>query len=131
MQTATQPSLFIIEDDPLFRETLIDVLALRAVQVRGAGTAREGLITLRDYVPSVIVLDVQLPDIHGFDLCRIIKRMDAFKNTPVIFISGSSRYLDARDRVDGAIAGAALFLTKPITVDKLWSEIELLLAGRA
>jgi DNA-binding response OmpR family regulator len=126
MQTA-EMSMFIIEDDARFRETFIDVMSLKGIEARGAGSGAEGLRALQGLQPSVIVLDVQLPDVHGFDLCKRIKRIAAFKDTPVIFLSASSQYLDARDRVEGLLAGASLFLPKPITMDRLWSEIDRLL----
>jgi two-component system, OmpR family, catabolic regulation response regulator CreB len=130
MQTA-QRSMFIIEDDARFRETFIDVMQLRGMDVRAAGTAAEGLRALqKDAVPSVIVLDVQLPDAHGFDLCRLIKRMDRFKDTPVIFLSASTQYLEVADRAEGMLAGASLFLPKPITMDRLCAEIDALLKNR-
>ena len=129
MKTAEQ-SLFIIEDDAYFRETLTDVMALRGVSVTGAGTGSEGLRTLKGQKPSVIVLDVQLPDIHGFDLCKVIKRSEAFKNTPVILLSASTTYSDPRDRAEGLLAGAAVFLSKPVTMERLWTEIEALTQRR-
>ena len=129
MKTA-QLSMFIVEDDARFRETFIDALSLRGVEVRGAGSGAEGLRSIEGFNPSVIVLDVQLPDVHGFDLCRLIKRIEAFKDTPVIFLSASPQYNDARDRAEGLLAGASLFLPKPITMDRLWAEIEVLLKQR-
>lgn len=127
MKTA-ELSMFIIEDDSKFRETFIDVMSLRGIEARGAGTGAEGLRALQGLQPSVIVLDVQLPDVHGFDLCKRIKRIASFRDTPVIFLSASSQYMDARDRVEGLLAGASLFLPKPITMDKLWAHMEHLLA---
>src|SRR5206468_6683321 len=91
MQTA-EMSMFIIEDDARFRETFIDVMSLKGIEARGAGTGAEGLRALQGLQPSVIVLDVQLPDVHGFDLCKRIKRIASFKDTPVIFLSASSQY---------------------------------------
>ena len=129
MQTA-QLSIFIIEDDIRFRETFMDVMALRGVDVRGAGTGAEGLRALQGLAPSVIVCDVQLPDVHGFDLVRRIKRIEALKDTPVILLSASTQYNDPRDRVEGMLAGASLFLGKPIKMDKLWAEIDRLLKNR-
>ncbi|MBI3552241.1 MAG: response regulator [Elusimicrobia bacterium] len=129
MKTA-ELSLFIIEDDPHFRETLIDVMALRGVTVTAAGSGTEGLKALKGQKPSVIILDVQLPDIHGLDLCKVIKRSEPFKNTPVIMLSASTRYSDPRDRVEGILAGASAFLSKPITMEKLWDEIEALTQRR-
>lgn len=122
--------MFIVEDDDHFRETFIDVMSLKGVEVTGARTGDEAIKALKQQKPSVIIMDVQLPDVHGFDLCRKVKRLDSQKDTPVIFVSASTQYADPRDRVEGILAGADQFLPKPITVEKLWSEIELVLSGR-
>jgi len=129
MQTA-ELSLFIIEDDHHFRETLIDVMSLRGVSVTGAATATEGLRALRGQNPSIIILDVQLPDVNGLDVARVIRRTEAFKNTPIILLSASTTYSDPRDHVEGLLAGASVFLSKPITMEKLWAEIEALVQRR-
>lgn len=128
MQTA-ELSIFIIEDDRHFRETFIDVMSLRGVEANGAGTAAEGLATLcaMRRPPAVIVLDVKLPDAHGFELCRRIKRLPALKDVPVIFVSAAT----AADRAEGLLAGASLYLSKPVTIERLWKEIETLLKRRA
>ena len=124
-------SLFIVEDDVNFRETFIDAMGLKGIAVRAAGSGLEGLAALRDHTPHVIVLDVQLPDIHGFDLCKMIRRIDSLRKVPILFVSASAQYSDPRDRVDGILAGASGFLPKPITPDKLLSEIESLLPANS
>lgn len=129
MKTASL-SLFIVEDDPEFRETFVDAMSLRGVAVRGAGSGFEGLRALQEMHPDVIVLDVQLPDVHGFDLCRRLKRLPRLAAVPVIFISASAQYNDARDRVEGLLAGASAFLPKPVSVEQLWAEIERLLPSQ-
>jgi DNA-binding response OmpR family regulator len=116
-------SICIIEDDAHFRETFADVMALCGVRVRGAGTAASGLAALAQDKPSIIILDVRLPDLHGFELCRRIRRDAALAGVPVILLSASTRYNDPRDRVEGLLAGAAAFLPKPITIEDLWAEI--------
>lgn len=122
--------MFIVEDDDHFRETFIDVMSLKGVKVSGVRTGDEAIKALKQSKPSIIIMDVQLPDVHGFDLCRRVKRLDNHKDTPIIFVSASTQYADPRDRVEGILAGADQFLPKPITVEKLWSEIELVLSGR-
>lgn len=128
MQTA-ELSIFIIEDDRHFRETFIDVMGLNGVPAHGVGSATEGLAALAAMKtpPSVIVLDVKLPDAHGFDLCRKIKKQAAFKDVPVIFVSAATRYHDASDRAEGLLAGASLFIPKPVSIERLWKEISGLL----
>ena len=124
MKTA-ELSLYIIEDDAYFRDTLADVMALNGVSVSGAGSGVEGLVALRRARPSVIILDVQLPDMHGFELCRVIKRMEGLQDVPVILLSASTQYSDSRDQAEGLMSGAAAFLSKPITMERLWEEIEV------
>lgn len=127
MKTVAEISLFIVEDDDLFRETFIDAMTLRGVKVDGSRSGAEAIGTLQHQSPSAIIVDVQLPDIHGFELCRRIKKVERLKKIPVVFLTASSQYNDPRDRVEGLLSGAALFLPKPIAMEKLWSEIEPLL----
>ncbi|MDX6770958.1 MAG: response regulator [Elusimicrobiota bacterium] len=122
--------MFIVEDDDHFRETFIDVMSLKGVEVSGARNGTEAIKALKMARPSVIIMDVQLPDVHGFDLCKKVKRLDGHQDTPVIFVSASTQYSDPRDRIEGLLAGASQFLPKPISVERLWSEIELVLGGR-
>ncbi|MBI5209388.1 MAG: response regulator [Elusimicrobia bacterium] len=116
-------SLFIVEDDDHFRETFIDAMTLEGVKVEGSRTGYEAIRALSKTMPKAIIIDVQLPDIHGFDLCRIIKKSDRLKRVPVVFITASSQYNDPRDRVEGLLSGAAGFLAKPISMDEIRTEI--------
>lgn len=129
MKTA-ELSIFIVEDDVHFRETFIDVMSLRGISALGVGSGTAALAGLAGRIPDVIILDIRLPDMHGFELCRRIKIQEAFRKTPVVFVSASSRYNDPREQVEGLLAGASLFLSKPITMERLWAEIEPLLKGR-
>ncbi|OGS37642.1 MAG: hypothetical protein A2506_08120 [Elusimicrobia bacterium RIFOXYD12_FULL_66_9] len=122
--------MFIVEDDDHFRETFIDVMSLKGVEVTGACNGDEAIKALKLSHPSLIIMDVQLPDVHGFDLCKRVKRLDGYKDTPIIFVSASTQYADPRDRAEGMLAGASQFLPKPIAVEKLWSEIEGVMRSR-
>ncbi|MEK7382134.1 MAG: response regulator [Elusimicrobiota bacterium] len=122
--------MFIVEDDEHFRETFIDVMSLKGVEVTGARNGADAIKALKQSRPSVIIMDVQLPDVHGFDLCRRVKRLEGHRDTPVIFVSASTQYADPRDRAEGLLAGASQFLPKPIAVEKLWSEIESVMRSR-
>lgn len=125
----TTTPMFIVEDDDHFRETFIDVMSLKGVEVEGARNGDEAIKALKQAHPSVIIMDVQLPDVHGFDLCKKVKRLEGYQDTPVIFVSASTQYSDPRDRDEGLQAGASQFLPKPISVERLWSAIESVLAG--
>ena len=122
---ATKTSILIVEDDPHFRESLIDAMAIKGVEARGASSGAEALRTLESVTPSLIVMDVQLPDQHGFELCRRIKRNARFQTVPVVFLS--ARFTEPGDRAEGLLAGAEAYLCKPVSMDALWDEIHYLL----
>ncbi len=119
--------VYLIDDDPHFRETFLDVMSLRGIEAKSASCGLEALKELQISRPAVIIVDVRLPDIHGFDLCRLIRRMDGFQTIPLVLLSASFRYNDPRDQVEGLLAGASIFLSKPITMENLWMEIDSLL----
>ena len=119
--------VYLIDDDAHFRETFLDVMSLRGIEAKSAASGVEALKELQLSRPAVIIVDVRLPDIHGFDLCRLIRRMDGFQNIPLVLLSASFRYNDPRDQIEGLLAGASIFLSKPITMENLWTEIDSLL----
>jgi DNA-binding response OmpR family regulator len=116
-------SLFIVEDDDHFRETFIDAMSLSGVKVEGTRTGYEAIKALGKALPGAIIIDLQLPDIHGFDLCRILKRSERLKKVPVVFITASSQYNDPRDRAEMFLSGAASFLAKPVSMEAIRDEI--------
>jgi CheY-like chemotaxis protein len=120
-------SMLIVDDDENFIETLRDGLKLKdpEADVAVARSAREALDALAHSVPSVILLDVQLPDMHGVELMRVLKRTPKLEKTPVVFIS--AKYTEPADRSEAMLAGAEGFFSKPASVDELWEEICYLL----
>jgi len=118
-------SVLIVDDDLNFSETLMDALTLQKIKAYTAGSGTEALKKLTQIEPSIILLDVQLPDIHGFELCRILKRSDRHKNIPVVFLS--AKFTEPADRVEGLLAGADAYLSKPVSLEALWEEVHYLL----
>lgn len=129
MAIGTDTSILIVEDDPHFRETLIDAMALRNVQAHGVMTGAEAVAAVAETTPSLILMDVQLPDTHGFDLCRRMKTYPHLKDVPIVFLS--ARYTEAADRAEGLLAGAEAYLSKPVNLDVLWDEVNYLLDKKA
>lgn len=125
----TQTTILIVDDDPNFTETLKDGLAAKNVEVRTAGSGTGAVDILEKFIPSVIILDVQLPDMHGFELCRVIRKSSRLKNVPVILLS--AKYTEPADRAEGMLAEADAFLSKPVNVEALWEEMKYLLDKKA
>jgi len=123
-------NILIVDDDKNFIDTLRDGLKLKNVdaEVRVAASAREALDALTAEAPSVIILDIQLPDMHGVEFLRVIRESERLKKVPVIFIS--ARYTEPADRSEAMLAGAGAFFSKPIDIEELWKELKYLI-GRA
>ncbi|MDQ7773201.1 MAG: response regulator [Elusimicrobiales bacterium] len=119
--------LLIVDDDRNFIETLEDGLRLKQVdaEITVAKSAREGLDELAKAAPSLIILDVQLPDMHGIEFMKVIKDSARLKSVPIIFIS--AKYTEPADRAEAVLGGAAAFFSKPIDIEELWKEIRYLL----
>ncbi|MBI4425030.1 MAG: response regulator [Elusimicrobia bacterium] len=129
-ESLTAPAtILVVEDDGHFRETLSDALALKRLKVKGVSSGKDAAEVLETETPSLILMDVQLPDTHGFDLCRRLKRSPRLKNVPIIFLS--ARYTEPADRAEGLLAGADAYLSKPVNLDVLWEEVNYLLEKSA
>ncbi|MBI4656822.1 MAG: response regulator [Elusimicrobia bacterium] len=119
--------LLIVDDDANFIETLKDSLKIDGwdIKILPAYSVQDALNVLSKTTPSLIILDVQLPDMHGTELLKILKDSARLKAVPVIFIS--ARYTEPADRTEALLAGAGAFFSKPVNVDNLKKEIKYLL----
>lgn len=122
-----QTNILIVDDDNNFIETLQDGLKLKNVEaeIAVAKSAREALDALAKGVPSAIILDIQLPDMHGVEFLRVLRESARLKTVPVIFIS--AKYTEPADRSEAMLAGAGAFFSKPVDIDELWKELRYLL----
>lgn len=119
-----QPSLSIlyIEDDPEMIDLVTLILNRRGYQVKGAHGGRQGLDILQDLRPDIILLDLMMPDLDGWDVYHQIKAMDEISNTPVIIITAKAQ---AIDRVLGLhIAKVDDYISKPFRPQELVDSIE-------
>jgi FixJ family two-component response regulator len=113
------PVVFVVDDDVSVRESLELLIRSAAWQPKTFESAREFLSCPRALVPNCLILDVNLPDLSGLDLQRLVsvERTDM----PVIFVTG---YGDVPMTVKAMKAGAVEFLTKPFSEDVLLAAIE-------
>ena len=121
IQTAT---VLIVEDTPSERELISHYLQEEGYSVIHAVTAKEGLEKAITTPPSVIVTDVVMPGMSGFELCRSLKRAPETQNVPVVICSSKDQ---AIDRLWGMRQGADAYLTKPFDREELLRIIKSLL----
>lgn len=122
------PRIIIVDDDRDTREMLTLALELEGFEVGQAANGLRLISAMHVDRPDVILLDVMMSWIDGFELCRAIKKNPTFTDIPVIFISARKSVEDERT---GLEAGAVAYFSKPIDMDGLVSHIRALLGARA
>ncbi|MDR3636157.1 MAG: response regulator [Isosphaeraceae bacterium] len=115
----------IVEDHPDQAEMVAHVLRLRAYEPIVADNGETGLRLARTLRPDVVILDLMLPDINGFDVCRRLRSDRDTMLTPVVMLTALG---DAENRIRGFRVGANAYVTKPYAIDKL---IDAIAAARA
>ena len=112
-QTAT---ILVVEDTPSELELMSHYLREEGYSVIHAVSAREALDKAAEQIPNVIVTDVVMPGMSGFELCRSLKRTTATAKVPVVICSSKNQEID---RLWGMKQGADAYLTKPYTREEL------------
>jgi DNA-binding response OmpR family regulator len=125
---AKKPKVTIVDDDRDTREMLTLALELEGFEVGQAANGLRLISAMHVDRPDVILLDVMMSWIDGFELCRAIKKNEDFADIPVIFISARKSLEDERA---GLEAGAVSYFAKPLDVDRLIARIREILGSRA
>jgi DNA-binding response OmpR family regulator len=113
--------LLIVDDQPELRDMLARAFERESYRVTLAGSLEEALVALDGSLPDVVVLDVELPDGSGVDLCRDLRRRDV--RVPILLLTAHG---EVRQRVEGLDAGADDFLPKPFAVAELRARVRAL-----
>jgi DNA-binding response OmpR family regulator len=118
-------TILVIEDDPSIRLGLEDTLRAKGYTVMVAGKGELGLGLAAEHRPDLIVLDIMLPDIDGFEVCRRLKASrDGLADIPVIMLTARGAELD---RVRGLELGADDYVTKPFSLMELLARVGVVL----
>jgi CheY-like chemotaxis protein len=114
---ASGTRVLIVDDDPVSLEMLAVALLDSGFTVRTAANAFEALAEARRLPPSLVLSDVMMPDMDGFELCAALKEDPGLDKVPVVLLTAA--YGDQADYERGASVGAADYLTKPVDLTDL------------
>jgi two-component system phosphate regulon response regulator PhoB len=120
-------TIVVIDDDAGIRDSLTDLLALENWDCVAAETGQGGLDLVESIKPQLVVTDVQLPDISGYQVCQSLKRDPSSKDLPVVMITG--RFTEPADKVQGFESGADEFFAKPFDPVLFVARIKSILRG--
>jgi PAS domain S-box-containing protein len=122
------PVILVVDDNPPLRYALGRTLRQHRFEVIEAGDGASALELAASAQPDLILLDVNLPDVHGFDVSRRLKLGERTKNIPILQISAS--FVQMEHRMEGLAAGADAYLVEPIEPGELVANIRALLRMR-
>jgi CheY-like chemotaxis protein len=118
--------ILLVEDDRILADGLVDVLGRAGYAVESTGTGGEALQILQGRPPDLLLLDIGLPDMDGWDILRHVRDTDRMRDLPILVLTG----LRNASTEQAMALGASEFLTKPFSISVLVEVVARLLAHR-
>lgn len=121
MATEMQRANILVVDDTVENlRLLVSVLGDRGYEPRPVTNGADALRAAEQEAPDLILLDITMPEMNGFEVCRALKARPALQHIPVIFLTALT---DVQDKVNGFAAGGVDFITKPFHVDEVLARV--------
>lgn len=117
--------ILLIEDDKVLRENTAELLKLSNFVVNTASNGRTGLSAIKSKLPDIVVCDIMMPELDGYDVLKALSKNEKTKYIPFIFLSAKVEHCDVRKGMD---LGADDYITKPFNEAELISAIKSRLA---
>ncbi len=121
MKPERSVTVLVVDDEPANLSVLFEYLRQANFRVLIAEDGASALERIERFPPDMILLDVKLPDIDGFELCRRLKEHQVTQNTPIIFMTVMA---ETADKVKGFAMGAVDYITKPLQVEEVIARVE-------
>ena len=118
--------VLIVDDEPTIVSIIEDLLRSNGFDTLPAGSAEEAEQVMKRNLPDLILLDVMMPKVDGFEFCKKLKSDPAYQNIPVIFVTVMNKKEDVEK---GKELGAADYLTKPFNPADLVARVKKYLAA--
>lgn len=112
----SQFHILVVEDEPSLLESIVDILTFEGYNVSGAKNGRLALEKIQEQIPNLIITDVMMPEMDGYQLVEQIRSNPATAATPIILLSG---HVNAEFINGGLALGANMFIKKPFGLDEL------------
>ena len=117
----TRERVMVVDDSPTVREVVARTLERNGYTAVAFGTGMDALSALDKFKPSLVLLDITMPLMDGYQVCKAIKGNRGTKDVPVVMLSGKDGLFD---RVKGRLAGATEYITKPFKPEALLKSVK-------
>jgi twitching motility two-component system response regulator PilG len=116
-----EPVVLVVDDSPTVRKIVQLTLQRERIQVVTAGDGLSALAAVSDEEPDLILLDIMLPRMDGYNICQVIRKNMAYKDMPIIMLSGKDGLFD---KMRGKLAGSTEYITKPFDSAELVATVK-------
>jgi len=123
--SALSVDVLIIDDSAVDLRLLMQMMSVQDLTFSVAQNARRGLEQAKEMLPGLILLDVRMPDMDGYTLCRLLKSEPLTRHIPVIFLTAAS---DLQERLSGFLAGGVDYISKPFAPEEVLARVGVHLA---
>ena len=120
-------NILIVDDTPANLNVLANILTEQGYKVRPANSGELALMVVQHALPDLVLLDIQMPGLNGFEVCRRLHERAETRDIPVIFISALD---DVLDKVEAFEVGGADYITKPFQILEVLARVQIQLALR-
>lgn len=120
-------TVLVVDDSHSLRQMIVDILVKKGLKVFEAANGKEAQEQLNQQVPDLVITDLIMPEMNGYELCRWIKNNPSTKDIPVLICSTKSEEFD---RHWGMKQGADAYLTKPFQATEMLQTIKFLLQNK-
>jgi sigma-B regulation protein RsbU (phosphoserine phosphatase) len=124
-QTTIREEILIVDDTPTNLRLLSQMLGDHGYRVRAVTSGERAIASARAIPPSLILLDIKMPEMNGYQVCEDLKSDKLTRDIPIIFISALD---DIQDKVDAFTVGGVDYITKPFQLEEVLARVETHLA---
>lgn len=121
-ESKPHPVILAVDDDPTVLRIIEAQLMRHDYVVKKASSGEEALQILRELTPAVLIFDVMMPGISGYDLCYLVKSEPRLRDVPVVFLTSRG---DPKDYKTGHDLGAVIYMVKPLKAEQLVNIVQM------
>src|SRR5487761_1742853 len=116
VMSVAEPVVLVVDDSPTVRKIVQITLQRERIRVVTAGDGLSALTAVSDAQPDLILLDIMLPHMDGYNICHLVRNNPDYRDLPIIMLSGKDGIFD---RMRGKLAGSTEYMTKPFDSTEL------------
>ncbi len=120
MENKYQPIILIVDDVSINLQVLGNILKKSGYKISAALSGKQALTIIENTKPDLILLDIMMPEMDGFEMCKILKSKPETKDIPIIFLTAKT---EKQDVIDGINLGAVDYVTKPFNSTELLARV--------